>query len=163
MRENRANKIRDAQGGPEINRDYFMESARVRDFYTSWGSIWNRTNERNERGRFLILHQRVWKSLTKRSPSCNLFILYILRFRHPQKYILALDKFELQTTRRSYPRWPRKSPRKHNWLKPWFVIGRNDFFHVWETRFASLIGRSKIRNASSHCKIWCEYLSIYRI
>ena len=43
------------------------------------------------------------------------------------------------------------------------MIGRNDFFHVWETRFASLIGRSKIRNAFSHSKIWCENLSIYKI
>ena len=61
-------------------------------------------------------------------------------FSHPQKYLLALDKFELRTTRvhrkyylvkaarQSYPRWPRKSPRRHNSLKPWFVIGRNDFF-----------------------------------
>ena len=61
-------------------RDYFMESARVRDFHTSWWSIWNRTSERSERVRFLILHQRVWKSRTKRFPCCNLFILYILRF-----------------------------------------------------------------------------------
>ena len=36
-------------------------------------------------------------------------------------------------------------------------------FHVWETRFASLIGRSKIRNAFSHSKISCENLSIYEI
>ena len=117
-----------------------MESARVRDFHTSWWSIWYRTSERSERVRFLILHQRVWRSRTKRFPCCNLFILYILRFSHPQKYILALDKFELRTTRvhqnyylvkavrQSDPRWPRKSPRKHNSLKPWFVIGRNDFF-----------------------------------
>ena len=60
-------------------------------------------------------------------------------FSHPQKYLLALDKFELRTTRvhrkyylvkaarQSYPRWPRKNPRKHDSLKPWFVIGRNDF------------------------------------
>ena len=44
-----------------------------------------------ERVRFLILHQRF--------PCCNLFILYILRFSRPQKYILALYKFELRTTR----------------------------------------------------------------
>ena len=122
------------------HRDYFMDSARVRDFHTSWCSIWNRKSERSERVRFLILHQRVWKSRTKRFPSCNLFILYILRFSRPQKYILALDKFELRTTRvnrkyylvkaarQSYPRWPWKSPPKHNSLKPWFVIGRKDFF-----------------------------------
>ena len=76
----------------------------------------------------------------KRFPCYNLFILYIVRFSHPQKYILALDKCELRSTRvhrkyylvkaarQSYPRWPRKSPRKHNSRKPWFVIGRNDFF-----------------------------------
>ena len=97
-------------------RDYFTESALVRDFHTSWWSIWNGTSE----------------------SSCNLFILYILRFSHPQKYILALGKFELRVTcvhpifscqscRQSYSRWPRKTPRKHNTLKP-FVIGRNDFF-----------------------------------
>ena len=121
------------------NRDYFMESARVRDFHTSWCSIWNRTSKRRERVRFLILHQRVWKSRTKRFPCCNLFISYILTFSKPQINILALDKFELRTTRvhrkyylvkaarQRYSRWPRKSPRKHS-LKPWFVIGRNDFF-----------------------------------
>jgi len=153
-----------------------MESARVRDFHTSWCSIWNRTSERSERVRFLILHRRVWKSRTKRFPCCNLFISYILRFSQPQIYILGLDKFELRTTRvhrkyylvkaarQRYPRWPRKSPWKHNSLKSWFVIGRSDFFHdVWETRFASLIGRSKIRNAFSHSKIRCENLSMYEI
>ena len=80
------------------NRDCFMESARVLDFHTSWCSIWNRTSERS-RVSFLILHQRVWKSSTKRFPFCNLFISYILRFSRPQICILALDKFELQTTR----------------------------------------------------------------
>ena len=89
---------------PELyykNRDYFMESARVRDFHTSWCSIWNRTSERSERVRFLILH-RVWKSRTKRFPCCNLFISYILRFSQPQINILALDKFELRTTQVQY-------------------------------------------------------------
>ena len=114
-----------------------MESALVRDFHTSCWSIWNRTSERSERVRFLILYQRVWKSRTKRFPCCNLFILYILRFSHLQKYILALDKFKLRTNRKyylvraarqNYPRWPRKSPRNHNSLKPWFVNGQNDFF-----------------------------------
>ena len=82
-----------------VHRDYFMESARVRDFHTSWCSIWNRTSERSERVRFLILDQRVWKSRAKRFPCCNLFISCILRFSRPQIYILALDKFELRTTR----------------------------------------------------------------
>ena len=36
------------------------------------------------------------------------------------------------------------------------------FFHVWETRFASLTGRSKIRNAFHTAKV-CENLSIYKI
>ena len=63
-----------------INRDYFMESACVRDFHTSWWSIWNRTSERSKRVRFLIQNQRVWKSRTKRFPCSNLFISYILRF-----------------------------------------------------------------------------------
>ena len=63
-----------------VNRDYFMESACVRDFHTSWWSIWNRTSERSERVRFLIQNQRVWKSRTKRFPCSNLFISYILRF-----------------------------------------------------------------------------------
>ena len=54
-----------------INRDYFMESACVRDFHTSWWSIWNRTSERSERVRFLIQNQRVWKSRTKRFPCSN--------------------------------------------------------------------------------------------
>jgi len=68
-------------GAHSRNRDYFMESARVWDFHTSWWSIWNRMSERSERVRFLILHQWVWKSRTKRFPCCNLFILYgILRF-----------------------------------------------------------------------------------
>ena len=62
------------------NRDYFMESACVRVFDTSWWSIWNRTSGHSERVRFLIQNQRVWKSRTKRFPCCNLFILYILRF-----------------------------------------------------------------------------------
>ena len=156
-----------------------MESARVRDFHTSWCSIWNRTSARSERVRFLILHQRVWKSHTKRFPCCNLFISYILRFSQPQICILALDKFELRTTRvhqkcylvkaapQGYPRWPLKSPRKslrkHNSLKPWFVIGMKRFLHVWETPCGSLIGRSKIRNAFSHSKLWCENLSMYEI
>ena len=34
---------------------------------------------------------------------------------------------------------------------------------MWETRFASLIGQSKIRKPFSHSKIWCENLSIYKI
>ena len=119
-----------------------MESARVRDFHTIWCSIWNRTSERSERVRFLILHQRVWKSTTKHFPCCNLFISYILRFSRPPIciHILALDKFELRTTpvrrkyylvkaaRQRYRRWLRKSPRKHNSLTLWFVIGWNDFF-----------------------------------
>ena len=61
-------------------RDYFMESAYVRDFHTSWWSIWNRTSERSERVRFLIQNQRAGKSRTKRFPCSNLFISYILRF-----------------------------------------------------------------------------------
>ena len=44
-------------------RDYFMESARVRDFHTRWWSIWNRTSERSERVRFLIQNQRVWNPI----------------------------------------------------------------------------------------------------
>ena len=63
-----------------IYRDYFMESACVRDFHTSWWSIWYRTSERSERVSFLIQNQRVWKSRTKRFPCSNLFISYILRF-----------------------------------------------------------------------------------
>ena len=76
-----------------------MESARVRDFHTSWWNIWSRTSERSEQVRFLILHQRVWKSRTKRFPCCNLFVLYILWFSHRPKYILAPGKFELWKTR----------------------------------------------------------------
>ena len=52
-----------------------MESAYVRDFHTSWWSIWSRTSERGERVRFLIQNQRVWKSRTKRFPCCN-FLFY---------------------------------------------------------------------------------------
>ena len=63
-----------------LSVNYFMESACVRDFHTSWWSIWNRTSERSERVRFLIQNQRVWKSRTKRFPCSNLFISYILRF-----------------------------------------------------------------------------------
>ena len=109
-------------------------------------------------------------------PCCKLFISYVLRFSQPQIYILGLHKFEIRTTRvhrkynlvkaalQGYPRWPRKSPRKHNSLKPWFVHDwTKRFFHVWETRFAYLIGRSKIRNTFSHRKIWCENLSMYEI
>ena len=83
-----------------------------------------------ERVRFLILHQRVWKSRTKRFPCCNLFILYILRFSHPQKRTTRVYRkyFLVKAARQSYPPWPRKSPRKHNSLTPWFAIGRNDFF-----------------------------------
>ena len=33
--------------------------------------------------------------------------------------------------------------------------------HSWKNRFASLIGRSKIRNAFSHSKIWYENLCIH--
>ena len=104
-----------------------MESARVRDFHTTWWSIWNRTSEISH------VNQLVWKPRTKRFPWCNLFILllYILRFSHPQKFILALDKFELRTTRvhrkyylvkaawQSYPRWPRNTIRLNRglWLE----------------------------------------------
>ena len=113
---------------------------------TSWKAcvyrIFTRVGEVSEieRVRFLILHQWVWKSSTKCFPCCNLFSLYILTFSHPQKYILALYKFESQTTwvhrkyylvkaaLQSYLRWPRKSPQKHKSLKPWFVIGQNDIF-----------------------------------
>ena len=58
-----------------IYRDYFMESACVRDFHMSWWSIWNRTSERSERVRFLIQNQRVWKSRTKRFPWSNLYYM----------------------------------------------------------------------------------------
>ena len=58
-------------------RDYFMESVRIQDFHMSCWSIWNRRSECNERVRFLILHQRVWKSCKKHFPCFNLFILYI--------------------------------------------------------------------------------------
>ena len=121
---------------------------RVRDFHTSWWSTWNRMSERSERVRFLIVRQRVWKSRTKRFPCCNLFILYILRFSR-QKCTQALDKSELWTTRvhrkyylfkaaqQSYLWWPRKSPRKHNSLKPWFVIGRKIFSCVRNSFFLS--------------------------
>ena len=70
-----------------------MESARVRDFHTSWWSIWNRTSERSERVRFLILHQRVWKSRTKRFPCCNLFILYILSLLRACKACLTCSNW----------------------------------------------------------------------
>ena len=63
-----------------VYRDYFMESASVRDFHTSWWSIWNRTSQRSERVRFLIQNLRVWKSRTKCFPCSNLFSSYILRF-----------------------------------------------------------------------------------
>ena len=98
----------------------------VRDFHTSWCSIWNRS-ESSERVRFLILHQRVWKSRAKRFPCCNLFISYILRFSRPQICTLALDKFELRTTRVRRKYYLVKAAR-HNSLKLWFVIGWNDFF-----------------------------------
>ena len=39
----------------------------------------------------------------------------------------------------------------------------NKISHTWKNRFASLIGWSKIRNAFSHSKIWCENLSMYEI
>ena len=70
-----------------------MESARVRDFHTSWWSIWNRTSERSERVGFLILHQRVWKSRTKRFPCCNLFILYILSLLRACKACLTCSNW----------------------------------------------------------------------
>ena len=63
-----------------VYRDYFMESACIRDFHTSWWSIWNRTSERSKQVRFLLQNQEVWKSRTKRFPCSNLFISYILRF-----------------------------------------------------------------------------------
>ena len=150
-----------------------MESARVRDFHTSWCSIWNRTSERSERVRFLILHQRVWKSSTKRFPCCNLFISYILRFSRPQICILALDKFELRTTRvrRKYfkisqscptkvPAMTAKKPAKTQFAEAVVCDWMKRFFHVWETRFASLIGRNKIRNAFSHSKTYVK-ISVY--
>ena len=137
-----------------------MESTHIQDFHTSWWSIRNLTCLLRSLVWFLILHQQVWKSRTQRFPCCNLFISYILRFSHPKICILALDKFEFQTTRvrrkyylvkaarQRYWRWP----RKHNLLKLWFVNWMKRFFHVWETRFASLIGRNKIQNAFSHSK-----------
>ena len=101
-------------------RGYFMESARVRYFHTSWWGIWNRTSERSERVRFLILYQRVWKSCTKCFPCCNFFILYILRFSH---LILLCEKVF----------WI--------FLRP--ITEAKRFFHVWEIFFACLIGQVK--------------------
>ena len=79
-----------------------MESARVRDFHTSWWSIWNRTSERSERVRFLILHQRVWKSRTKRFPCCNLFILYILSLLRACKACLTCSNWLSSITLQGY-------------------------------------------------------------
>ena len=145
-----------------------MESARVRDFHTSWCSIWNRTSECSERVRFPILHQRVWKSRTKRFPWCNLFILYILRFSHPQKIYPSSCKFELYeqleyTENIILSKLPDKATRndRENTIRLNYGLWLDEtIFHVWETRFASLIGRSKIRNAFSYSNIWCKNLSI---
>ena len=79
-----------------------MESARIRDFHTSWWSIWNRTSERSERVRFLILHQRVWKSRTKRFPCCNLFILYILSLLRACKACLTCSNWLSSITLQGY-------------------------------------------------------------
>ena len=67
-----------------------MERARAYGIFTRVGAV-----SEKERVRFLTLHQRVRKSRTKCFPCYNLFILYIPRFSHPKKYILALAKFEL--------------------------------------------------------------------
>ena len=83
-------------------RHYFMESARVRDFRTSWWSIWNRTSERSERVRFLILHQRVCKSRTKRFQCCNLFILYILSLLRACKACLTCSNWLSSITLQGY-------------------------------------------------------------
>ena len=123
---------------------------------------------------FLLLHQVVWKSRTKCFRCCNLFPLYILRFSHPQKYILALDKIELLTTRvhrkyylvkaarQSYPRWPRKRPRKHNSLKPWFVIGRNNFFTSNELVSPLWLVEVKSKTLFHTAKFHAKNLSIYK-
>ena len=111
-----------------------MESVRVQDSHTSCWSIWNKS------ARFLVPQQWVWKSRTKCFPCCNLFILYILRFLH--QISLCEKGFRIL-------------------LRP--IREAKRFFHVWENRFASLIGRSKIGNAFSHSKIWYENLSMYKI
>ena len=156
------------------NRDYFVESVCVQDSHSRWWSIWNQTSENSEQVRFLILHQRVSKSGTKHFLCCNLFILYILRFSHPQKYILALDKFELQTTqvhrkyyfvkaaRQTYLRWLRKSPQKHNLLKLWFVIGWSNFFTC--EKLVLPLWMVEVKSVRlCHSKIWCENRSICKI
>ena len=101
---------------------YFMESACVRYFHTSWWGIWNRTSECSEQVRFLILYQRVWKSCTKCFPCCNLFILYILRFSH--QILLCEKVFRI-------------------FLQPITERKQLLLFHVWEICFTSLIGQVK--------------------
>ena len=62
---------------------YFMESTRcvrVRYLRTSCCPISKRMSERGERISFLIQKQWVRKYRTKHFPSCNLLILYLLRF-----------------------------------------------------------------------------------
>ena len=107
-----------------------MESTRIRYLHTSLWGIWNRTSERSEQVRFLILYQRVWKSRTKRFPCCNLLILYILRFSH--QILLCGKVFRIL-------------------LRPIREV-KQFLFHKREICFTSLIGRSKIWNAFSQSK-----------
>ena len=62
-----------------------MESARVRYLQSSCWRIRKRTSERSERVSFLLQKQRVRKYPTKHFPSCNLSILYLLRFFNPNQ------------------------------------------------------------------------------
>jgi len=68
------------------------------------------------------------------------FNIYVLRFSH--QILLHEKAFQILL-------WPIRETKR--------------YLHEWKNPFASLIGRSKIRNAFSHSKIWCENLSMFKI
>ena len=102
-----------------------------------------------ESARVRDFHTSCWSIWNRTSEhSCNLFILYSSNL-----FMLYILRYSLQILLcekafRILRRPIRKAKR---------------FFHVWEIHFASRIGRSKIRNAFSHSKMWYENLSMYEI
>ena len=137
-----------------------MESVRVRDFHSSWWSIWNRTSEGSDGVRFWYFTSECENCVQSafHAVIClnyeQLEYEFELRSNSSTAIILSCQSCQIKLTAMTA-----KNPVK----TPWFLNGRNDFFYVWETHLASLIGRSKIRNAFSQSKIWRENLSMFKI
>ena len=121
------------------NRDNFIESARTGFSYEL--VKYQKSNKWVQwRSEISDTSPTSVKSRTKCFPCCNLFIYTYWDFCI--KFCCVKECFGFYFDR---------SERQ------------NEFFTCEKSHFASLIGRSKIRNAFSHGKIWCENLSICKI